>query len=278
MATIYIDPTVSGSGSGTIGDPYKTIPGTLVAGNEYLYKRGTTFTPSAASQAIQVGQSGSAGSPITIGAYGDGLDPIIDCANVTRGVNISTDVHHIVIQDLRITNVAGNTSRRGIINTTTGSSGTVDTSITIQRVQIDNVLTDGANDCDGIQIWGKNNKILFCTIFDIADDGIWYKGDDIEIAHNNIYRVDTGGRTAGDCVQCGGASDRGWIHHNTLDHSNSTVKQCYIHNTASTGLLIENNTFTGPSSGAAFTTVLCSAIASLVIRRNRFYGGANSHI
>lgn len=272
----HIDPTVAGPGAGTIGDPFKTIPGTLSAG-EYLYKRGTTFAPSAASQAIQVGQSGSAGAEIIIGAYGEGPDPIINCANVTRGINISTDVHHIIVRDLRITGVGANTARRGIANATTASSEAVDTSITIERVTVDNVLTDDANDCNGIQLFGANNTIQDCTIEDIATDGAWYKGDNFQFLRNTVRRISKDGRGNGDCLQCGGASDNGRIIDNTLDHSDVDAKQCYIHNTASAGLVFEGNTCIGYPS-ASFTTVYVQNVTGAVIRWNVLTGGANLHI
>lgn len=277
MATYYIDPAAAVNGSGTEVSPYNVIPGSLSAGNSYLYKRGTTYTAGAGTQAINIGQSGSAGSPIVIGAYGTGDRPVINGANVARGINIGTDVHHIVIEDLRITNVAGSTSRRGITNATTASSGSVDTSITIQRVEIDNVLTDSANDCNGIQLFGANNKVLHSHIHGIATDGLWYKGTSFEAGHNTIELCSQDGRAAGDNVQCGGASDSGWIHDNVLDHSNADAKQCYIHNTASAGLVFERNTCIG-YAGATFTTVMITSITNAVIRRNICTGGANVHI
>lgn len=72
MATYYIDPTVAGTGTGTIGDPFKDWASvSWAAGNFYLQKAGTTYAGS-----ITPGSSGTSGNPITIGRYGDGVNPI----------------------------------------------------------------------------------------------------------------------------------------------------------------------------------------------------------
>ena len=66
MATYYIDPEWTGTASGTFALPYTTYASlpSLSAGDFVLQKEDTTF-----SGHFTVGQSGSAGSPITFGVY-----------------------------------------------------------------------------------------------------------------------------------------------------------------------------------------------------------------
>lgn len=68
MATYYIDPTVAGAGTGTIGDPFQDWSSvSWSSGNSYLQKRGTTYR-----KAIVIGADN-----VTIGAYGTGVNPVI---------------------------------------------------------------------------------------------------------------------------------------------------------------------------------------------------------
>jgi hypothetical protein len=280
-ASVYIDMTASVNGDGTAPNtPSNTFPATLTPGKSYLFPYGMDWMAPVALQALNIGQSGTATSRIIIGAYGDPTlgKPILRCSNVARGINIGIDVAFVTIRDLRITNVAGGTSRRGITNATTGSSSAINTSLFFVGLTVDNVIDDGANECAGMQLWGSNNKVISCEIDEIADDGLWYKGHGFEASYNLITNIAKSGRVAGDNIQCGGASDNGWIHHNYLDHSNNNTKQCYIHNTASDGLVFEDNTCIGPSSGVTFSTLMFSAVTGLKVRRNKLFGGANVHI
>lgn len=66
-ATIYLDPTVAGTGTGTFIDPFKAITSvTWTAGNAYLFKAGTVSTIAAP---ITPSVNGTAGAPIIIGVY-----------------------------------------------------------------------------------------------------------------------------------------------------------------------------------------------------------------
>jgi len=68
VTTQYIDPTVAGAGTGTIGDPFQDWASvTWTSGNTYLQKRGTTYR-----KQITIGADN-----VTIGAYGTGDNPII---------------------------------------------------------------------------------------------------------------------------------------------------------------------------------------------------------
>jgi len=79
MATIYIDPTYPGSGSGTIAAPFSSWASvTWTAGNSYLQKAGTTFTTAVGGPGrIGVTTNGTITSRIYIGRYGAGANPKI---------------------------------------------------------------------------------------------------------------------------------------------------------------------------------------------------------
>lgn len=68
----YVDPGAAGPGEGTLARPFRSWTSvTWLPGHTYLQKRGTTY-----SGVFQVGASGNALQPITIGAYyrSDGAD------------------------------------------------------------------------------------------------------------------------------------------------------------------------------------------------------------
>lgn len=73
MATYYINPEASSTGTGTISDPFRSWASvTWSSGNTYLQKAGTV-----ASETVAVGSSGTVGSRIYIGKYDSGPNPIV---------------------------------------------------------------------------------------------------------------------------------------------------------------------------------------------------------
>jgi parallel beta-helix repeat protein len=80
--TYYVDSTDgSDSNPGTQADPWKTIAKvnstTLTPGQSVGFKRGGLWR-----ETLQPGQSGTAGNPITFGAYGAGANPIVSGADI----------------------------------------------------------------------------------------------------------------------------------------------------------------------------------------------------
>ena len=77
-ATYYVDCNATSGGDGSLATPWDTIAdingATLSPGDNVYLKRGCTFR-----EQLTVPNSGSAGSPITFGAYGSGANPIISC-------------------------------------------------------------------------------------------------------------------------------------------------------------------------------------------------------
>jgi hypothetical protein len=83
--TVYVDQTLGhDNGTGSIGDPYKTIAKinslTFGPGASILFKRGEIWR-----ERLVPPSSGSAGNPITFGAYGSGASPIISADDILTG-------------------------------------------------------------------------------------------------------------------------------------------------------------------------------------------------
>ena len=256
MTTYYFDGEAGSDGNnGTSTDTPKKNPSsvTFVAGDVCLLNRGKVWVAPAGTQAINIPANN-----VRVGAYGIGERPYINCAGVSRGVNVGTNIAGWIIEDLHIGNVASGTSRRGIVNATTGSSETVAVNGTIRRVKIDGVLSDLANDCNGIALVGDGNKILDSEISNIATDGIWVRARNIEIGRCTIANVATeqaAGRAGefGDGIQFGGAGasdfSGAWVHDNVVDHTSvGNAKNTIIVNGASATqrMIFERNVLRSP--------------------------------
>src|ERR1035438_9449318 len=90
----YIAANGNDANTGFSGSPWQTIGklnaffSSLQLGDNVYFNRGDVFNGS-----ISISRSGSSGSPITIGAYGTGADPIISgFNNVTSWRNIGGNI------------------------------------------------------------------------------------------------------------------------------------------------------------------------------------------
>jgi Periplasmic copper-binding protein (NosD) len=86
---VYIDPTVSGTGTGTYGDPFRSWSSvTWTAGQTYLQKQGTTFQGT-----VAIGAPGTAGNLITVGTYraSDGAESIDETSRAMIATTGATD-------------------------------------------------------------------------------------------------------------------------------------------------------------------------------------------
>lgn len=238
MTTYYIDPTAPGGGNGSRATPYNVLPGTLVAGNEYLFRATKEVTGQ-----VYVGQSGSAGNPIRLGTYGEGDHParVNGGGTTERGININTGVHDIVVEDM---DIYGQTSR-GVSTYTTSGSVSAAANITLRRLTIHDLIDNPSADVDGIAIYGSGNVIEDCEIHDVPTDGIWASAQGIQIRRTRIYRVSRDGRNLGDCIQFFGDIGAFAIEDCVLDHADVAGKQCFIINgsAASGGVLRRNRMY-----------------------------------
>lgn len=280
MANVYFHPINGVNGNdGSQGSPKRDPWAYTQSAGDHLYLAASKdfIPPASASSAVPIQQD-----DVWIHSYGEGDNPArLYCPNVNRGVSISTDKKRWGIEDLIIDTVGAGTSMRGIVNGTTGSSETVEVRGTIRRVEIMNVLSDGANDCNGMALFGDYFTITDCKVHGIATDGIWLRARHAEIGFTDVWDVaqDDAVRGAfGDCIQFGGAGTSdfsgGYVHHCRLDHrSSKNVKNALIISAASgtTNFRAEFN--------EVWASVVTSQIAmyldapGMIARGNRVYGG-----
>lgn len=279
---LYFDPTSADDlGDGSIGRPYKNLTAArLKPGYRHLIKAGTTITTGAGDPWLSIPNSATAKSPIIIGRYGDAhaANPIIDGAASTKVIRGATGAKNWRLRDLEIIGPQTGSTRYAISQQSVDATVDQNTSydILISNCKIHNVTTDSANDCNGIKLYGADNKILNCEIYDIATDAIWFHGFRTLIAGCKIYRVAQDNRNAGDCIQCGAKSDGSVIRGNWLDHFEVDIKQCiYFEQTVSISdrVLIEDNyCVSADGTAGAAGPITCGATNSIV-RRNYCKGG-----
>ena len=288
MATYYIDPTWTGTQSGTFAAPFDSWADvTWAAGNTYLQKESTTFAGS-----VTVGTGGtSAAALVVLGTYdattGDRLilNPKVagDAARMAKinangsqlCIIISNGRNFTHVADLEVYGARHTSSATGIY---AGSGASTDN--VVQRCYIHDIKHSNQSvGSAGVRAFCLRLKVLDCRITDIGDDGIYCEGTGIEIARNHIDRC-SAETVGGDCVQMANSllsvSDF-WIHDNLLDHSDKDCKQCFIVTTvgaggASTGGIVENNEVRG-YIGATSHKPLYIGSAGAIVRWNTVSGG-----
>lgn len=99
----YVDCAVTGPGSGTLADPWKTIASLsahTMAADDFAYlKRGCTW-----AEQLTPGQSGTSGHPITYDAYGPGTLPVL--TGGTRAIYVNGK-SYLLFRNIEARNVIG---------------------------------------------------------------------------------------------------------------------------------------------------------------------------
>jgi hypothetical protein len=266
QTTVYIDPSYTGSTqNGTMANPYKSWNSVnWVNGNTYLQKAGTTFNTSG-------GLSLSSKSNITIGAYGTGIKPkIISSAASTSKVITITSSSNIQVNGLEVSSTSNMVA--AVIISGTGAGNNLINNCVLHDVQWGiRILTTSAG-----------NRILNCEVFNTQDDGIYIKDTpDIEIGYCNIYNVNLKyfvnpdqSYSPGDNIQIASTNSHNfYIHHNTLDHSTTGNKFCFIAwGNNYTGIL-EYNTMIGHPNKSVSCMYLSPTTGSVTARYNSFIDG-----
>lgn len=286
MATIYINPEVSGTGTGTLNDPFKSWASvTWVAGNVYLQAAGTTY-----SGVILVTVTGTQANPIIVGSY----DPAtggrttggvnrarINGNNTRLTVRTAGAVHWVTFDNLEIFGTTGTSGQNGIALYLGSSESSVSDDCTVSNCWIHDVtgLLSPGTDSDGIMFFGSRCRIVNNLIENISADGIWGQGNGAYIVGNAIRNVSTE-NTRGDCLQLHSTTtlrnDGAYIAYNILDHSNKESKQCIISGDAtySSASVIEFNVCRMASyAGAIQTTCIMSEGPNSIVRNNVCIGG-----
>lgn len=297
---IYFDPTASDdTGDGSIIKPYKNLTAARIKpGFRHLIKAGTTTTCTedgiGTKRYLLIPNTATSQAPIIIGRYGSGENPKFNGAGVSQVFRIGTDGKYIRIRDIEIDTVGAddtNSDKFGISYNTSNADTmkTVSTNIIIARCSVHDVKRDTSlsSDCDGIKLYGADNMILDCTIYNIATDGIWFHGYRMVIAGCTVYspaiEYQLVQKTGGDCIQCGAKSDGSIVVGNYLDHSNAACKQCiYFEQTISISdsvIICDNICFMGKKGDSiemGQSCITCGAPNSYVARN--FCKGAGGGI
>jgi hypothetical protein len=247
MATYYVDPS-GPNGSGTESSPFNALPANFssagyVNGDVFLFKRGTTYTPSWGNTPSTPGDAFTVNRQIRFGAYGTGAMPIIS-ANYTGSAGgrlFRFFTSDCVFEDLHF----ANTNNCHIIY----GSGVAN--LTVRRCKATQIRGTAAGN-EGFVVVGSSTALTgTVTVTDNEIDGIANDGISIVctgtviIARNTVKNtsLDT---TTGDCVAANGNIALLHIYDNNLDHTNKDTKQCIIQDGGSTGFaIIERNICNG---------------------------------
>lgn len=266
---VYIDPSASTNGNGTIQSPYNTFNGigsgyTIPANTAYLIKRGTTLR----ERIRKVFNNNY------IGAYGEGAKPI-----VLGGIRLVSNTYNITINDLNI--------RTASLNEGGNDAIIFGEDTNVSNVFISNNYITGLFDASKTYkypyraIKGKNNNwtIYNNVISYVYDDGIGMgNGDNYIIVRNYIHNVDMkrvgneytrdtpGAKSNGSefNYDCGDGihlnqHNNIYIAGNLVDRSNTSWKFALIFKThwesTKKGAVVEYNTFIGNNGGPGGGTV-----------------------
>lgn len=265
--TVYIDPSYTGSTqNGSMQYPFKSWSSvTWTNGTTYLQKAGTTFNTG--STLIITSKNN-----ITLGSYGTGAKPkIISSAASSAKVIDITSCYNMVVSNLEVASSTGQVTAAVIIDGAGSSNNLIEDCI-LRDVQW------------GIRIitTSPGNKILNCEVYNTQDDGIYIKDTpDIEIGYCNIHDVNLKyfvnpdqSYSAGDNIQIASTNSHDfYVHHNTLDHSSTGNKFCFIAWGNNYSGVLEHNTMIGNSSQVTSCIYLSPTTETVSVRYNTIKNG-----
>lgn len=202
----YVD-SVNGSDSnpGTSeAQPWKTLSPVRAyyfqPGDTIYFKRGSSWTGG-----LVINDSGEAGKPITLKAYGEGDRPIFENPG---GHVITIDADWIVLEDILVRN-----GRRGGVLIKDNSEYNI-----VRNIEVANVST-------GIWVSGPNNLITQNYIHDVISPdstdigrGIGVYNRNLEISYNTITRIGSNHYLGwgGNPFELFAYIDGAYIHHNLV--------------------------------------------------------------
>ncbi len=235
QTAFYLDCSASANGSGTQASPWNALASAnnyvFQPGNQLLLNRGTTC-----SGVLQPRGSGSAGSPITVDAYGTGAQPVINGGMNTAGI-LLTNQQYWEINNLEI--VGGNQYGVSI-------SANVD-NVNLDHIYLRNLNVHGVSYVSTVR--GDSAEVLItntgmhAVISDILVDGV--------TAH------DTQG-SEGIEIYAGG----GWTNADRSDQdlgNNITVQNSTAHDVGGDGILVMTASNVMMQNNVTYHTGLCSA-------------------
>ena len=252
---VYIDPSNSGDPiqDGSVDHPFDNWEDDVSwqDNTTYLQKRGTQITN---SEWLRI--EGKYG--VTIGAYGEGPKPIIQCFAHFNVIDVASS-SHTVIRDLELSGIISNTVAGVGISGHWQANGTFAHNTKIINCDIHDTYNgiralSYETNCDTVLVSG-------CTIYNSMSDGIYNSdADSITVVNTHIYKVNMGFHlmegghsqtvSAGDCIQLGKGVHSFTVRNCILDRRFTGNKFCFIYNTngiITDGVgLLEGNTFYMP--------------------------------
>ena len=210
--TYYVSPTGSDSNNGTSpGAPIQTLGRAsnlpLAPGDQVLMQRGASF-----SGKLAIWRSGTAGSPITIGAYGSGSKPVVtgDCLEVGGSYVTMTD---FTVQYCTVNGIWTDGVGNVISN--------VEATHNIQGIDV----AEHAMSTKVVRNYLHNNDRMAPNTPGEFDDwgavGMVVQGDDTEVAYNTIsdnWAPSPDFGTDGSAVEIYGGIGT-LVHHNTASNN-----------------------------------------------------------
>lgn len=226
---VYIDPTASAGGDGTLATPYDSWSDiTLVSDHAYFFKRGTTASIS---------------SPITVnrdnvlfGSYGTGDKAIITTASKIDVFYI-VGVSRVTVRDLDLRDpyyfsIDGNAACFEL-------SGAIDMDVYNNNMQYHQFGYRTGLNSTGL-------RSIKNTIHNIMWDGAYVQATThTEWAYDSIYNINEAyslnpdyvtGLSNGDGIQLSAGHDEVWVHHEYIDRSGEGNKACIMIPTTKVGM------------------------------------------
>lgn len=232
--TIFVNPTASTNGSGSLVSPKNTWAGlTWTAGETYLQVEGTTYAGT-----IAPSSGGSSVAPITIGVCeaqtgnrvaGLGLAKI-DATGQNYGVFLSSSVQYVNVCSLEIVGA----SVYGAVKDTASQSPSAEANCSFERLYVHDILNPG-NTVKGIIVYGSGNRVLDNLVEDIGSGGIYATADGVVVSGNRIRRsmLDLA-VFSGDCIHLVNC-DAPMVEYNSCDHTQISAKAAIIHDGGGVG-------------------------------------------
>ncbi|MEU2428504.1 right-handed parallel beta-helix repeat-containing protein [Streptomyces sp. NPDC007861] len=223
----YVDCSAAADGTGSSASPWNSLGSvnahTFAPGDQLLFRRGATCT----GQLKPTG-SGSAGAPVTAGAYGSGgVRPVIaGLGQVYAAVHLY-NVEHWEVRDLEVTNTSATKAERNGVLVELEDFGTGHHYV-LSGLYVHDVSGDDSKRSNGIQIR-------------VSGTAVPTRFDDVLVENNEIHRVDREGLTTASSQMCRavyGTGDGCGSTRNWLASTNVVFRGNLIHDIGGDGIVL----------------------------------------
>lgn len=280
--TIFINPTASTNGTGSVLNPKNTPVGIdFASDDEFAFCAGTTFDANMALSGVSLNASGTASARKKLRSYepqtGNPTTSKAHITNVERyGIYFSSPgIAYWDVEDLEVTQVGngGSDFCWGVLNFMDPPNDYAPAYLRFKRCEIHD-LRPGAVDCGGMSLRGTHNVVEDSHIYDIPTDAMRVDGLYLTVRNCVIEKINQDGRNQADCIQTGSDAGGLLIEDCYLDASDVKGKQCIIlQNTVASTIpqRIRNNTLIGPKD--ELQIIIADQTVPLIVSGNKFVNG-----